>query len=323
MLYSFKGGVSDGAQPGGPLIAVNGALYGTTVRGGGTGCGSEGCGTVYSISTSGSEKMLYAFKGGSDGAYPSTGLVDVNGTLYGTTPVGGSNINCVGQDTGCGTVYSVSMGGSETVLYSFVSMSDGWVPNSALIDAKRMLYGTTESGGVKCGTKTEYFPLGCGTVYSVSTSGAESVLHRFNGSSLAAAIRVGGLLNVHGTLYGMTNNSASRGAVYKMGFAGDRYKVLYYFQGDPDGLGPVGVLVGVNGLLYGTTTAGGSNNLGTVFTLTTSGKETVLYSFGGEPNGEYPKSSLTAAQGAFYGTTSAGGLPHCPDGCATVFAFTP
>src|SRR5579863_1052411 len=81
-LYSFGGGSADGAYPNGSLIEVNGTLYGTTTHGGG-GCGyNGGCGTVFSITTSGTETMLHSFNNGSDGRYPYAGLHDVNGTLY-------------------------------------------------------------------------------------------------------------------------------------------------------------------------------------------------------------------------------------------------
>ena len=90
VLYRFAGG-SDGAQPVAALIDVNGILYGTTENGGGSGCKKLGCGTVYSITTSGAEKVLHSFAGGSDGAYPAAALVDVNGTLYGTTENGGGS----------------------------------------------------------------------------------------------------------------------------------------------------------------------------------------------------------------------------------------
>jgi uncharacterized repeat protein (TIGR03803 family) len=74
VLYRFKGGSLSG------LLDVNGTLYGTTFSG-----GTSNAGTVYSVSTSGVVKVLYSFKGGSDGAHPIGGLIDVKGVLYGTT----------------------------------------------------------------------------------------------------------------------------------------------------------------------------------------------------------------------------------------------
>lgn len=317
-IYRFKGGVYDGAEPVGPLIDVNGTLYGTTTEGGGTGCGSVGCGTVYSLSTSGSEKVLYAFKGGSDGSNPNTGVIYLNGTFYGTTPVGGSSMNCVGQPTGCGTVYSLSPSGSETVLYDFLTKSDGWVPDSGLTDINGILYGTTNSGGVKCGTRTQYFGLGCGVVYSITTSGTETVVHQFDDPTLEAVIPIGGVLDVGGTLYGMT--FWSRGAIYKLGLNGSGYKVIHYFQGAPDGNGPVGGLIAANGAIYGTTTGGGTYNFGTLFATTKGGRETPLHSFSGGPNGAEPNTTLSAVKNTLYGTTANSG---CPQACSTAFSFIP
>jgi uncharacterized repeat protein (TIGR03803 family) len=329
VLYRFKGGVSDGAQPEGALIDVNGTFYGTTTEGGGTGCGF-GCGTVYSLTAGGSEKVLYAFKGGSDGADPIAGLADLNGTLYGTTRYGGGKFPCSGISSmpGCGTVYTISPSGSEAVLYRFARLRDGWLPDSTLVDVKGTLYGTTAGGGVVCGTKSITFTEGCGTVYSITTGGSETVLHRFS-VSLAKVIPVGGLLDVHGTLYGMTFSGYAGGSVYKISLTG-ALKFLYHFQGVPDGAQPIGTLIDANGLLYGTTDQGGIRcstdgygGCGTVFSLTTSGKETVLHSFTGRADGAYPHAGLAAVNDVLYGTTAGGGYSDCGGGCGTVFALSP
>jgi uncharacterized repeat protein (TIGR03803 family) len=79
---------------------VNGRLYGTTVVGGGTGCGGGGCGTVFSIDPdTGAETVIHSFQGGTDGEYPGTGVIDVKGALYGTTSDGGAY--------GYGTVFAL------------------------------------------------------------------------------------------------------------------------------------------------------------------------------------------------------------------------
>lgn len=96
--------------------------------------GNDGRGTVFSITPSGKETVLYRFKGyPDDGAKPAAGLAEINGTLYGTTVFGGSG-ECgrggVGY-IGCGTVFAITTSGSETLLYSFASSSkyDGNFPN--------------------------------------------------------------------------------------------------------------------------------------------------------------------------------------------------
>jgi uncharacterized repeat protein (TIGR03803 family) len=75
------------------LIDVNGTLYGTTFYG-----GAYGGGTIFSITTTGNESVLYGFGSGFDGAIPLADFLDADGKLYGTTYEGGAN--------GHGIVYS-------------------------------------------------------------------------------------------------------------------------------------------------------------------------------------------------------------------------
>ena len=84
---------------------MGGTLYGTTTQGGGVGssCGgsSDSGGTVFSVTPSGTEKVLHTFDGnGTDGLTPRASLIDVNGTLYGTTAHGGTH--------GDGTVFALT-----------------------------------------------------------------------------------------------------------------------------------------------------------------------------------------------------------------------
>jgi len=92
VLHSFKGG-SDGTYPAAGLIDVAGTLYGTTGGAGSVSSCAGGCGTVFKITTEGAETVLYSFAGGSDGNYPSASLIDLGGTLYGTTAYGGASNN--------------------------------------------------------------------------------------------------------------------------------------------------------------------------------------------------------------------------------------
>ena len=154
-VYRFRGGSSDGANPHAGLIDVNGRLYGTTFLGGLQRC-NKGCGIVYSVTARGKEEVLYDFGGApNDGLHPSGGLLDVNGTLYGTTAYGGTGKSCGRK--GCGTIYSVSTLGVEQVLHSFAGGFDGAHPKANLIDVNGTLYGTTtyvqnRNGGTGSGT---------------------------------------------------------------------------------------------------------------------------------------------------------------------------
>jgi uncharacterized repeat protein (TIGR03803 family) len=315
LLYSFKGG-NDGRDPhAGPLIKVKGTLYGTTVYGGGP-C-HERClgGTVFAITTSGDETVLHSFEVSSeDGKNPRAGLIDVMGTLFGTT-VRGGDAPCY-----CGAVFKVTLSGAESVLYSFAGKPDGFGPDAGLLDVNDTLYGTTINGGAKDD----------GTVFAIPLSGTETVLHSFTGKP-DGAHPYAGLINVNGTLYGTTTSGGANngGTVFAISTSGAE-SVLYSFKGGSgDGKYPTQeALLDVNGTLYGTTKHGGTNDRGTVFSLTTSGEETVLHSFGGKRDGVFPYGGLLDVNGTLYGTTSNGGSVACGvrygdiHGCGTVFETT-
>ncbi len=288
VLYRFQGSPGDGYIPTAGLVNVKGTLYGTTFLG-----GANNDGIVFSITTSGAETVLYSFKGGSrDGENPYAGLLNVNGTLYGTTVSGGAN-----ED---GTVFKIRTSGAKTVLYSFKGGSgDGENPYARLLNVNGTLYGTTGLGGANDD----------GTVFKITTSGAETVLYSFKGGSGDGENPDAELINVKGTLYGTTQKGGanSDGTVFKITTSGAE-TVLYSFKGSGDGENPYAGLLNVNGTLYGTTQKGGASSDGTVFKITTSGAETVLYSFkGGSGDGEYPAAALLNVKGTLYGTTSEGG----------------
>jgi uncharacterized repeat protein (TIGR03803 family) len=257
VLYSFSGG-SDGGYPYASLINVRGTLYGSTSAG-----GASNYGTVFSIATTGTEKILHRFASGSDGRTPVASLIDVNGTLYGTTLWGGGS-GCA-YAGGCGTVYSISTSGTEKVLHSFGGALDGSQPYGKLIDVNGTLYGTTFYGGAFTGG-----PYGSGTVFSITTSGTEKVLHSFGGSGTDGDGPAAGLIDVNETLYGTTNLGGAYdcGTVFSITTGGTE-KILYSFGSGTDGCRPgASSLISVGGTLYGTTASGGTFDQGTVFALT-------------------------------------------------------
>ncbi|HEX4077654.1 MAG TPA: choice-of-anchor tandem repeat GloVer-containing protein [Rhizomicrobium sp.] len=205
VLYAFQGG-SDGDGPYGDVIMDKaGNLYGTTLQGGGTGCYGDGCGTVFKIAPDGSEAVLYAFQGGSDGWLPQNGVVeDAAANLYGTTAAGGT-------DDG-GSVFKVTPDGSESVLYSFQRATGGYDPEAGVIlDKAGNLYGTTAFGGIGCGR------AGCGVAYELAPDGTETPLYAFKGHrgrNPAGDI----LLDKRGDLYGTTNEGGddNNGVVFEL-----------------------------------------------------------------------------------------------------------
>jgi len=115
------------------------------------------------------EKVLYNFTGGKDGAYPYGNLVaDPEGNLYGTT-FGFRNQNSFGA------VFRVSKSGNFTVLHSFAGGTDGAGPYAGpVLDKAGNIYGTTVYGG-----GTGCTGAGCGVVFKVDTSGKETILYSF------------------------------------------------------------------------------------------------------------------------------------------------
>jgi uncharacterized repeat protein (TIGR03803 family) len=314
VLHRFTGQqvgqYQDGAWPAAGLTYANGMLYGTTTEGGSGVCQSQqGCGAVYAIDLkSGSETLLYSFQGDirGDGETPSADLTIVNGTLYGTTFSGGAS------NAPQGTVFSYTPGNGETVLYSFDG-PDGSVPLSNVIKIGDKLYGTTPNGGSSAAQ--------AGTVFSFDLkTGAETILHSFAGNPDGGG-PADGLIAVNGTLYGTTQGGgAGNGTVFSITPHG-AYSVLYAFRNDgtADGAWPWAGLINMNGVLYGTTAGGGAFSWGTVFSVTTGGKETVLHSFGKSGDGSFPQAGLIGVNGTLYGTTSEGGTL----GYGTVFSIKP
>jgi uncharacterized repeat protein (TIGR03803 family) len=292
-LYNFTGG-SDGGYPAYVTLVRDkaGNLYGTTNSG-----GANGYGTVFKVTESGTETVLYSFTGGADGAYPDDGLVLSGNTLYGSAPLGGSD--------GYGVVFEVDIKtGAETVLYTFTGKSDGANPTAGLVrDKKGNLYGTTPSGGAH----TLY-----GTVFEVvPKTKTETVLHSFDDSDGAYPDFLT-LSTTEKALFGTANGGGSSGygVVFSLTIKSGAYNVLHNFTGSSDGQYPYGTLaLDPNGNLYGTTYEGGASSYGTVFEVVPkTKKETVVYSFTGGADGGRPYGGVIRDKnGKLYGTASEGG----------------
>jgi uncharacterized repeat protein (TIGR03803 family) len=276
LVYSFTGG-SDGANPTGGLINFEATLYGTTRSGGG-----NDAGTVFALAPpavaggSWTKSLVYSFNGSSDGANPTSGLINFEATLYGTTSSGGAK--------DAGTVFALTpptiAGGSWTksLVYSFAGGSDGAKPHGSLINLGATLYGTTRNGGAN----------DAGTVFALTPptiaggSWTKSLVYAFSGGSDGTNPR-GGVINVGGKLYGTT----ARGGDYRGGtvFQLDppaipgalwTHSVLHDFTGLSDGVDgayPDASLINFEATLFGPTYRGGNfgcagHGCGTVFAVT-------------------------------------------------------
>ena len=204
VLYAFGG--SSGESPLAGLIHdTAGNLYGTTSEGG----SGAGNGTVFELAKAGQEAVLHDFGGSpSDGAGPAGPLLrDSAGNLYGTTLYGGREVTCVGNATGCGTVFRVAPDGTETVLLSFEGQAGGGVPYGNLVEDKNgNLYGTASLGGSFTCSR-----IGCGVVFELSAAGKERMLHQFAGPPTDGEEPLAGLLQVGDALYGTTTQGGANG----------------------------------------------------------------------------------------------------------------
>jgi len=356
-LYDFRG-LNDGAIPTSDLIiGKNNVLYGTTSYG-----GTFGFGTVFQVTpaTGGTwtQRVLYSFKGGIDGANPAAGVVLAasTGVLYGTTYNGGT--------AGLGTVYQLGpgLGGTwtEKVLYSFQGDHDGAYPLSDLvIGPGTTLYGTTSQGGSVtlsggCPTPPCTF-TNWGVVFQLVPQGGgvwnENVIYTFSGGTDGGSPASALIFGPNSSLYGSTfwggtplacpvgGSPQGCGTIYQLtpptSGGGWTQSVLHTFTGqNPDGAHPYGNLaLNVVGILYGTTYAGGLNTdfcfpqsyngCGTIFLVKppqTSGGPWIKsnVTIFNGSNGGAPNGIVLGPGGAFYGTTGMGGSSN---GGGTVFSL--
>jgi uncharacterized repeat protein (TIGR03803 family) len=300
-LYLFHG--NDGAQPyAGVVVGPNGVVYGTTLSGGGTGCGGNGCGVVFKLTPasmfcrmafcSWDETVIYNPSGSGPSGFFSTVMVDNAGNLYGESFSGGS--------FGSGTVYKLSPSGggnyTETTLYSFTGGADGGKPMSEVaIDAAGNIYGTAAFGGAD----------GNGTVFKLVRSAGGytfQLLYSFTGGADGAVPQGNVVLDRAGNLYGA---SGEGGGIFQITPSGTYTLIDTQAQSLQ-----APISIDAAGNLYGTTYGGGERGDGSMFKDTYSGggwTHNVILSFDGA-NGGLPLSDVGFdASGNMYVTSTAGG----------------
>lgn len=319
-VFAFNGSIPNG----GILRGPDGGLYGTSASN-----TLVSGGLVYRTTVDGSAVTTIHQMGIDDGYGPKAGLLEASdGLLYGTTRLGVRTIAFT-----AGTIYRLAYDGSGyTTLHSFGVYSevnvngnpineDGAYPETALIEGSDgYLYGTTRAGGTNgTGVIFRIWPDGTGFTRlhqfgPVTSASTESTVKNIGGSN-----PIGRLLQVGGYLYGTAaaGGTAGRGTVYRILLDGTGFEVVHEFTDiastspydNVDGAGPLaGLTDGGDGLLYGVASAGGSNGVGTLFSIDPDSLEfTVLHEFDA-PNGASPSGALiVASDSRLYGTTAAGG----------------
>jgi uncharacterized repeat protein (TIGR03803 family) len=245
VLHAFDG--SDGAGPwGAPVEGTDGAFYGTT-----GGEGSADCGTVYRVTAGGTFKTLYNFDGTYGCGPPAPLVLGNDGNFYGTTLQGGNNPTL-------GAIFKITPKGAITLLHSFDG-THGFSPYAPLVQASDgNFYGTTYNGGGNYGV-----------VFEISPTGAFTDLHAFNleqdgGEPFSALVQ-----GTNGVLYGTTTSGGNFnvGTIYSIPLGSGSLSVLYTFD-VTSGTAPGAALTQhTNGIFYGDAAWGGSDDLGTFYSL--------------------------------------------------------
>lgn len=290
-LYAF-GFTTKGSGPSRLTLASDGTFYGTTPVG-----GSANLGVLFRINSNGDLTILHEFAGAGDGESPRSAPVEASdGNLYGTTFGDGSNV--------VSTVYKYTRSGVYSIIYRFDGTSGQGAPGPLVQGFDGKLYGVAVIGGTS----------GCGAVFSIRIPAVVVRSYSFHcrtgGANPLSLIQAS-----DGSFYGVTNFGGRADAASSSGF-GTIFKfapqngltILYRFQGNKDGAYPEGAAIqATDGNLYGTTLRGGTDDIGTIFRITTDGNYKQLYSFQ-ELVGKYPEAPLMQhTNGVIYGTANQGG----------------
>jgi uncharacterized repeat protein (TIGR03803 family) len=351
-IYTFTPGQAD---PRAPLLqGADGNFYGTTIDGGVTNGG-----TLFEMSPSGTVTTLFSFDANTTGWIPITPVVQDPFTshLFMSTSQGGpaGAVNSEGGTIVEGAVVKGLWGAADTfaVVNDFTqaahqrsgpvnmiksNITGAQVSTIAFTNAEGpssppLFYACSDVGGLSEG----------GVLYTGEEDGTVGDLFTFPTSTSGTGPQGPLVQDRAGNYYGVTPRSGTGnvGTVFKItpavGGTLSTLTTLHNFQGsngpsapfaDPNDAAAPGtscLVMGSNGIMYGTTKTGGAYGYGTIFSITTDGTEAVLHSFNpndgtAHPDGGTPLGGLIqASDGNFYGTTSAGG----DAGDGILFSLTP
>ncbi|MBS1581486.1 MAG: hypothetical protein JST66_04715 [Bacteroidetes bacterium] len=271
------------------LKATDGKYYGVTAYG-----GDNGLGTLFRFDPATNAYNVLFYMTATSGSYPDRGLVQApNGKLYGVCRNGGANSK--------GTLFEYNITTSTFTKRADFNGTNGQTPRGRMaLAANGKLYGTTELGGTNnVGVVFEFDPA------------TNALANRFSlASATGSGPATGPIAASNGLLYGVTQGggSASVGTLYSFNPTGFVYTKLVDMS-VANGTAPIAELVqAVDGLLYGTASAGGANGNGTLFrydiaTPAFSKRYDFAAASGSMPLGRM----VQAADGLLYGMTSSGG----------------
>jgi uncharacterized repeat protein (TIGR03803 family) len=240
---------------------------------------------------------LFDFDGTNHGCcsiYPGILAQGRDGNIYGVTTQGGANNR--------GAIFKTSLEGAVTVLHSF-NLTDGAGPMGGLtLAADGNFYGSTPSGGTDS----------AGVIFKITPSGTYTVIHNFARGTDGGFPKMSPVPSNDGALYGTTGVGNS--VFYKITTAGVLTPITTL------AVEPYGPLIlGTDGKFYGVTNVGGTSNVGTAFSVTTTGVVKTIFNFA-PATGSLPYGPLMlSADGNFYGTTYTAG----PLGGGVVYKLTP
>ncbi|MEI9917671.1 MAG: choice-of-anchor tandem repeat GloVer-containing protein [Bacteroidota bacterium] len=294
-IHAFNGG--DGSQSSCTLFFDGTFLWGTTQTGG------FGNGVLFRILPDGTNYTPFSyFNLSADGYKPKGSLISDGTYLYGTTSLGGTLFG--------GTLFKIKLDGSGyTTIANLSSGSFGPQPDGTPKLVGSTLYMTRADGGHSS----------LGEVYKINTDGSNGQsLYSFHSTGYQP---MGGMISDGTFLYGVTMRGGEydQGTVYKIKPDGTGFLKLADFDNAGHGSWPQGRLYYDGTKLYGTTYTGGSNNVGTIYSLNTDGSAFTNLLNLSNANGASSSSSLISDGTFLYGMTQVGGT----NGRGTIFKLKP
>ena len=283
--------LTDGANPFGSLtLGVDGNFYGLTSSG-----GTNSYGVIFKITSAGVFSVLRHLSITADGGNPQGNLVaGTDGNFYGITRRGGSS--------GFGTIFKITPAGIYTVIKTLINATDGGTCYGSLANSPDgNFYGITSTGGT----------FSNGTIFKVTPAGIYTVLRHMKSATDGVSNANSLVSSSDGFLYGVCyfGGTFGQGTIFKINRTTSAFTVLRNMSFLADGSNPrASLIVGSDGNLYGTNSAGGASGGGTIFKISTTGTFTVLRSLVVATDGGKPAGALfRGTDGSYYGMNNDGG----------------